>query len=151
MSQELGPLDARDVMAWLERIPLSAWPQQHRVDEQLRPAMVNDMDWNDFGRHTDALVAEILGHFPGASARNRMLSVVMPGHDIFPHCDAQPPGWLTRVHVPLVTNDRAVTLTQGQTLHMRAGLAYLVDTRREHAVRNDGPTPRIHFMVDVHE
>jgi aspartyl/asparaginyl beta-hydroxylase len=82
-------------------------------------------------------------------AYNRMLSVVMPNHVIDPHVDAQPLEWITRVHVPLVTNEQAVTITNNKRYHLEVGKAYLVNTRIEHAVRNDGTTPRIHFMFDV--
>ncbi len=36
-----------------------------------------------------------------------------------------------------------------QLLHLDAGRAYAIDVRAPHAVRNDGATPRLHFMFDV--
>lgn len=146
----LARVDVAEVLAWISAIDFAEWPQQHRVDAQLRPAMVNDLAWQGFGARTDTLVAELLAHLPaGARDCNRMLSVVMPGHSIEAHCDVQPSEWITRVHVPLTTNDRATIVIGGQSHHLEVGMAYLVDTRIEHAVRNDGNTPRIHFMFDV--
>lgn len=148
----LCAVDASPVTAWLSSLPLSAWPQQHRVDEQLRPAMVNDPDWYGFGARTLALVNALLEALPGTGPvedYNRMLSCVMPGHAIPEHADAQEPAWLTRVHVPLVSNDRALFVSGGAELHLEVGAAYLVDTRVPHAIRNDGAMPRIHFMFDV--
>ena len=154
MSDPITPLatglDAPGLAAWILAIPFEEWPQQRRVDAQLRPAMVNDLAWHNFGAHTDALVAELSALLPpGTATYNRMLSVVMPGHGIAPHRDEQPPEWLTRVHVPLTTNDRAVMVMAGQDHHLPVGSAFLVNTTVEHSVRNDGPTPRIHFMFDV--
>lgn len=142
----------RALQEWLLPLPLDRWPQQHRVDEQLRPAMVNDPEWYDFGSRTFAVVNELLEKLPGSGPTqdyNRMLSCVMPGHSIDRHRDEQEPGWLTRVHVPLTTNPHAVTVVEGVRYHLEVGRAYTVDTRREHAVRNDGGCPRIHFMFDV--
>lgn len=111
--------------------------------------MVNDLAWHDFGRRTDALVDRLMRRMPRCSAFNRMLSVVMPGQSIDPHCDAQEPGWVTRVHVPLLTNERSTIIMGGTSYRLLAGVAYSVDTRLEHIVKNDGATPRIHFMFDV--
>jgi hypothetical protein len=151
----LARVDVADLAAWIASIDFALWPQQHRVDERLRPAMVKDLGWQGFGERTDALVRH-LGHAvlhlykcQGGDADNRMLSVVMPGHSIPPHVDEQQPNWLTRVHVPLQTNPKAVMVLAGEEQHLEVGAAYLIDTRVEHAIRNDGPTPRIHFMFDV--
>lgn len=116
----------------------------------IRPAMVNDQGWHEFGLKTDLLVDQILQYAPGAKSGLRMLSVVMPGHSIPPHADQQAPGWVYRVHVPLVTNDKALFLVDDETWCMEAGMAYRIDTRVPHMIRNAGDTPRIHFMVDCH-
>jgi aspartyl/asparaginyl beta-hydroxylase (cupin superfamily) len=78
-----------------------------------------------------------------------MLTVVMPGHSIPPHVDEQPEAWLARIHVPLTTNDESRFIVGGEHHHMDIGSAYLVNTTVEHAVRNDGGTPRIHLMWDL--
>ena len=130
------------VIDWITAIPFSAWPQQRPVDGQLRPAMINRPDWFGFGAATDALVRSIAPH-----SHDRMLSVVMPGHQIDAHRDAQP--WRARVHVPLTTNPGALVVVDGQRRHMAVGYAYEVDVTVLHAVENYGPTPRIHLMFDV--
>lgn len=148
--EELARVDVAEVAAWARAIPFSEWPQQHRVDHQLRPAMANDPGWQGFGAQTDGLISELLRALPPNShAFNRMLGVVMPGHSIGVHYDAQASEWLTRVHVPLQTNEQAFMCVEGIDFHMEVGKAYRVDTRREHSVRNGGTTPRIHFMFDV--
>lgn len=111
--------------------------------------MVTDPSWFGFGAAAAPVVAAVMAAFPGCVAHQRMLSAVMPGHAIEPHRDTQAPAWLCRVHVPLATNDRAVFIVAGAAHRLEIGHAYRVNTEAWHAVRNDGPTARIHFMFDV--
>ena len=73
----------------------------------------------------------------------------MPGHAIEPHKDQQADYWRARVHVPLMTNERSAFVVECKPHAMAVGSAYLVNTLAEHAVTNDGDTPRIHFIFDV--
>lgn len=146
-------VDVADLAAWIAGIDFALWPQQHRLEDgKLRPAMVTDLAWHGFGERTDAFSKEIARGYLKAAHKvvyNRMLSVVMPGHSIPPHVDAQESDWIRRIHVPLVTNEKAYMIIDGVAEHWRAGQVYFIDTRVEHAIRNDGDTPRIHFMFDV--
>lgn len=136
-------------IAWLTAIPFTSWPQQSKVDRSLRPAMVNDPDWHGFKAETDRIVDDLMAHYPGASDCKRMLSVVMPGHAIEPHCDEQDHRWLCRVHVPLATNPQSLFVVGGRHHNMVPGIAYRVNTEVTHSVINNGPNPRVHFMFDV--
>jgi hypothetical protein len=141
----MRPAEIAELVAWITAIDFAAWPQQHRLEDGLiRPAMVTDLAWHGFGKMTDALVASLTPS--GFTARQRMLSVVMPGHSIPRHADEQPDSFRCRVHVPLTTNDRA-TFNGG---HMALGFAHEIDTRVPHEVVNAGATPRIHLMFDIH-
>lgn len=112
--------------------------------------MVNDLAWEGFGERTKGIIEQLTReHFEGVESYNRMLSVVMPGHSIEEHSDPQPPGWLARVHVPLVTNERSEMVLVGVPHHLEVGSAYLVNVQALHSVRNPGHTPRIHLMFDV--
>ena len=147
------PLCAVSVVAlvqWISAIPFPDRPQQRRLDDGgIRPAMVSDPAWHGYGAVTDPVVAAILPHFPGCFANTRLLSVVMPGHAIEPHCDQQPPHWICRVHVPLTANDQSRFIVGGVAHVLRPGMAYRVNTEAVHSVENDGDTPRIHFMMDI--
>lgn len=145
-----APVDTTAVRAWITAIPFTDWPQQAPVDGSLRPAMVNDPAWHDFGRVTDPLVAHLLRHFPGCRSQNRMLSVVLPGHSIPVHTDTQAPDWVCRLHVPLTTGPGATILMPDGRHHLHPGWAYRMNTEVPHGITNAGDTPRIHFMVDVH-
>lgn len=143
-------VDIAPAVLWLAAIPFEDWPQQHRLaDQRLRPAMVTDLDWHGFGATVAPIVDRIIERFPGGAAFQLMLSAVMPGHSIPPHRDGQAPYWVCRVHVPLTSNDKAWFVTGGHAHRLRPGFAYKIDTQAEHAVANDGDTPRVHFMFDV--
>lgn len=139
MARVIGPVAYEALAAWIAGIPFEDWPQQNRIDALLRPAMVTDLAWHGFGALSDPLVRSF------GRTQQRMLSCVMPGHDIPLHRDEQPADFLYRVHVPLLTNARATF--NGE--HLPRGFAYAIDTREPHEVRNDGTTPRTHFMFDV--
>jgi len=168
--QRLMDVDHRPMAEWISSIPFEEWPQQTRLaDGKIRPAMVNDLRWRGFDQARSgpatkigtsselALALALMEGGIGVRGGNVrltgfMLSVVMPGHSIDPHRDEQIPGWLTRVHVPLLTNPWAffdVHDDGNRRYQMEAGRAYLVDVMRRHAVSNNGQTPRVHFMFDV--
>jgi hypothetical protein len=147
--EELAPVDASGMAAWIVAIPLLEWPQQQQPHEELKPAMVTDPAWHEFGAVAAPIVDHLMALFPGCEAHQRMLSVVMPGHSIPPHRDQQPANWLCRVHVPLLTNDRSEFWVGDQVHHMAPGMAYRVNTLVVHSVINQGDSPRIHFMFDV--
>lgn len=145
--EEIGTIDVRKAGGWIKAIPFEDWPQQRPIDDQVRPSMVSNADWHGFGKVAASLI-KALG-FDESSAYQPMLSVVMPGHSIEPHQDAQPDYWKFRVHVPLLTNAKAVTEMDDGEHHMEVGKAYKVNTAAKHAIFNKGKTPRVHFMFDV--
>lgn len=146
--EPIGRVHYADLAHWLGTVPFEAWPQQKPLDDGLpRPAMVTDLGWRGFGQAAWPVV-QALG-YDETQAYQLMLSVVMPGHKIEPHCDQQPPDWLYRVHVPLASNYRAVFICGGVEHIMMPGIAYKVNTEAEHAVANRGEAARVHFMFDV--
>lgn len=146
----LRAVDVADIVDWISAIPFQDWHQQTPLgDGQLRPAMMTDPAWHGFGAVVAPAIAEILEMFPGCAARQIMLSVVMPGHAIEPHRDQQPPAWLCRVHCPLTSNPRSRFIVGGIDHHLEVGSAYRVNTEIEHAVANDGASPRTHLMTDI--
>jgi hypothetical protein len=143
--EEICSVDATQMADWIKAIPYEEWPQQSKTE--LKPAMVNDLGWHGFGwKGFDVVYG--LG-FKATEVHNLLLSVVMPGHSIDPHRDGQDNKWLYRVHVPLLTNDKAVTIMGDIRHKMAIGKAYKMNTMRTHAVENCGDTPRVHFMFDI--
>ncbi len=151
--EEIAVLDPAKVVAvveWITAIPFEDWGQQkpHGV-YPLKPAMMSNHTWHNFGETFDPIVNDLLVIYPGCVAQQRMLSVVMPGDEIPPHVDHQCPEWLERVHVPLTTNEQASFVCDDGQHFMQVGKAYRVNTEARHSVYNHGLTPRIHFMMDV--
>lgn len=143
------PARLAPVISWALGLPYEEWPQQTPVDGHMRPAMVNDPTWRGFAEIVKPIVDDVrhdLGY--DLTARNLMLSVVMPGHEIVVHRDEQPNGWFSRIHVPLAAGT-AVFVADDTEYHMLVGAAYLVDTTKPHGVVNRGVTPRLHFMFDL--
>lgn len=140
--ERLCDIDVAELLVWARSIPLEDWPH-YQVHGGMRPSMLN------VGSATDEVVGKVMSHFPHCRDRDRLLSVVLPGHAIDPHCDDKGPEWRCRIHVPLETNPGAVTSMGGVDYHMSVGGAYKMNVRSEHAVRNDGATQRLHFMFDA--
>src|SRR2546422_827410 len=92
--EPLDTVSVAELVAWIRAIDFVDWPQQSKLaDGKLRPAMINDPAWHDFGVKAAPVVSRLMGQFPGCAASNPMLSAVMPGHRIEPHVDAQAPDW----------------------------------------------------------
>jgi hypothetical protein len=130
-------VDVSALAAQIEAIPISEWPK-----------MV-DPDSLGLGDAVRAVAVVLKSHFPGCIYSGIGLFLLVPGQAHPAHTDVQPPEWVTRVHVPVITNDKATATTDDGTIHMRAGVAYRFDTRRMHAVRNDGDAPRVHLVFDM--
>jgi hypothetical protein len=58
-------------------------------------------------------------------------------------------GFAYRLHIPIYTNDKYIWTTPEGEFHMPAGSVYLVDTAYEHATRNAGDEPRVHFGIAI--
>lgn len=148
--EELARINVDQIINWITHIDFVEWPQQARLaDGMIRPAMACDPSWYGFGEMTQAVVDDLLLQFPGCIADTRMLSVVMPTHEIPAHVDHQSAGWRCRVHVPLTSNDESKFIVDEHAYHLEPGTAYKVNTEAVHSVTNNGPNPRIHFMFDV--
>lgn len=71
-----------------------------------------------------------------------------PGTIVPPHTD-ECGDFAFRLHIPIYTNEQYVWTTEEGQFHMPAGSVYLVDTAYEHATRNDGNDPRVHFGIAI--
>lgn len=143
----LCDVDITSMRDWITAIPFEEWHQSAPG----RPSMMTDPAWRDFGGYAAAMVRQVAPSLPyGARTLQHMLSVVMPYQWITPHADGAPyPDWITRIHVPLTSNDKAWVISDRQVRRLLPGSAYKFDMTVEHAVTNGGDTPRIHFMFDV--
>ncbi len=150
--EALCEVDPSALVEWIASIPLEDWPQQERMrPDYPYPAMVSNPEWHGFHEVVEPIVAELMAHFPDGWADHKMISIVMPGQSVEPHDDIQSESWRVRVHVPLVSNTKAVMTIGGKKHKLKVGKAYLVNTEVEHSLANEGDEPRIHFFFDVRE
>lgn len=147
--EELCDVDVKELLAHLKATPFEAWPQQKRLaDGLVRPAMLAA------GEESFPAIAKVMGCFKQCYDRDQMYSAVMPGHGIPSHRDEVTAGWVCRVHVPIVTNPKALVMVAGSKRglsehHLKVGKAYAVCVTKLHAIANGGTTPRVHLMFDV--
>jgi hypothetical protein len=127
------------------------------VDVRGLAAHVRGLSWpvprRPIPPEADSVIAAVLAMLPGTRADlpTGSLALVRPNHSFPPHRDGQPPGWVTLVHVPVVTCEGAWHLfeEEGVRVHFECGWAYAFDTRKTHCYGNDGPGDRVHLLFDV--
>jgi Aspartyl/Asparaginyl beta-hydroxylase len=54
-----------------------------------------------------------------------------------------------RLHIPIITNEKYIWTTPEGKRHLPVGSVYLFDSSCEHATRNDGDEPRVHFGIAI--
>lgn len=96
---------------------------------------------------------DVLNLFSSSVTRVRL--AYLKGHfDIKPHVDYDP-SYITRFHIPLITNSKSLIYAERKTdvvgIHLPAdGKIYFLNSGLKHWVRNDGDAGRLHLIVDVH-
>jgi len=54
-----------------------------------------------------------------------------------------------RYHIPLITNKNSFFKNGDTTMHMKVGECWEINKGNIHSVRNDGPTDRMHLIIDL--
>jgi len=143
--EHLCDVDVSELVAWLE----SARPTWSQPVSPTKPQRIFSPP-----AHLVGPVVEAVLHAFARPVRSHdvILSRMGPDQAHPYHVDRQRPDWVTRVHVPLLTNPHAWMLFEGgDPVHFEAGKAYSFDTTHRHAFGNDGPTERVHLIFDVLE
>lgn len=140
----LGDVDVSPLLTWLQG-GNAKWPpvkggQPNRVHApaEALPIITTVLGWFDGPVTYDSYYASVSRLIPGQ------------GHDY--HQDPQQPNWITRIHVPVITNPLAWIAFEeedGRHVHFEAGKAYSFNTLKRHAFANDGLTDRVHLLFDV--
>ena len=140
---DLGAVDVRPLAQWLATVK-PGWPP-------VKGGQPNRVSMPHAAR---PIVADVLTRFAESVEcleHSACLSRLVPGSTYEYHRDPQPQRWLTRVHVPVVTNPGAWLMfaADGVPVHFAVGRAYSFDMAQPHRYGNDGPTDRIHLLFDV--
>ncbi len=171
--RHLGPADITALVRRVREIPESLWESQNEAKPN-KIAQLNEtrhimfrfitdtervFDYSDhpvlWNEWKNALLpvmnqaAEKLGYSDYRFPRV-MLARVPAGGDISGHYDGEASHYVHKIHVPLITNEKAVFHVGRQAMHMPAGEIYEVNNKRVHAVRNDGATDRIHLIFECY-
>ena len=162
---EFEPIDTSQILNWYNTpYPIETWPVISRQPwpaaqrakmippyplENIRMAAVDDWTWNGLIHHCQPIVERLMVHFPDCQWHKPWLSACMPGYGVGFHEDRQPENFVTRIHCPVITNDRARMNVSGMRYWPKVGMSYQIDTRKQHGIQNDGKQPRIHFIFDV--
>lgn len=132
-----------------------AWRQQHsaRLDEIVQDTPL---------QRALPSCQRIVDSLPGRKQRVRLMRLSARRGELSRHTDLGDPDSgidddrVARVHVPLVTSSD-VRFTSWQlddgapeTITMRAGECWYLDTRKPHAATNTGDSDRVHLVIDVH-
>ena len=81
-----------------------------------------------------------------------MFAKLAAGGEIDEHVDGAGSNLLThKVHVPLITNPKAVFVSNGDSSHFEVGFAYEVNNIAAHSAANRGDSDRIHLIFEVFE
>ena len=142
----LCSVDVAPLLAWIEagnaRWPAVKGGQPNRVQAPPEAA---------------GIIAAVLAEFEGPVRHGdyyACLSRLIPGRGYEFHRDPQPDDWITRVHVPVITNPDAWFAWEpdsGRRVNFEAGKAYSFNTLVPHAFWNDGTADRIHLTFDVYD
>jgi hypothetical protein len=130
-----------------------AWKTAHRAEMLWK---IEDTPLRPLLPEAEPLIAAI----PGVKHRIRLMRLAPGGGELTRHADITDPdagtayGRLMRIHIPLRTNPSVMFrewLLDGRTIrvHMQAGEAWYLDTRKPHTAKNGGDTERIHLVMDV--
>lgn len=94
-------------------------------------------------------IMEVMAELGGPWGRSRMMGLD-PGGRVPMHIDTNY-HWRThmRIHIPVVTNPEVKFTCGGETVHMAAGECWTFDSFLPHTVANDGPTKRVHLVLDT--
>ncbi len=95
-------------------------------------------------------IRSILDFF-GDDIRTARISAINPGEKIGTHCDTFIGFQFgqVRLHVPVLTNDDAKMIIDGEESVWRAGEFWFGDFSKLHSAVNNGDTRRIHLILDV--
>jgi len=147
---------AREVSA----LPPSAWmPHPQNFDGNTAVPLVspggtvND-DWSGPMAPTDALkrcgyIMEVMRELNSTWGRSRLMGLE-PGAVVPLHVDVHY-YWRThlRIHIPVITNSDVGFTCNEETIHLKAGECWILDSFYRHSVDNRGSETRIHLVLDT--
>lgn len=94
-------------------------------------------------------ITEIMADIGAVWGRSRLMGLAA-GANVLRHVDVHYHWRMhTRIHIPVITNDKVIFTCGDQSVHMGAGECWVFDSFRMHSVRNGGTEKRIHLVLDT--
>lgn len=170
----LGPVEAESVRADVLAIPEEVWNRENEEKPNKFGALdrtrhivftfVSSFDdwrasyerplWAAWRNRLQPLMDQATAAYGYARGRypRVMLARMAPGGIIHPHVDASPSArWPHKIHIPIQTNPQVRFYVEPNEYHLEVGQAYELNNMTRHAVRNDGPTDRIHLIFEYYD
>jgi hypothetical protein len=145
-------VDVSGLAEWLHGPGVSA-PWIVQEDTQQKPQRLLAEHCLEMAMLANPLVELALAALPvPCTAAEVVLSRMLPGQRHGMHADFQNTSWLTRVHIPVLTNLHAWHYFEDDpegSFYMPRGFAYAFNAQRRHAFGNDGQTARVHLIFDA--
>lgn len=104
---------------------------------------------NELWELTKPIVNKLEEELDGKAAQIFYL-LLPPGDNIYIHVDLGQ--YFSAVHrhqIPIITNPQCDTWVNGETKNLKAGEIWEINNVKEHAVDNNGKTPRINLVIDI--
>ena len=79
-----------------------------------------------------------------------MLARLPAGGEVSGHSDGEASHYIHKVHVPLISNMETIFRVGQQETHLPVGEIIEVNNKRNHAVRNDGDSDRVHLIFECY-
>ncbi len=94
-------------------------------------------------------IQEIMAALDSTWGRSRLMGL-RPGAVVPEHIDIHY-YWRThlRIHIPVITNPEVAFTCDGETVHMKPGECWILDSFYRHQVRNGGKDTRVHLVLDT--
>ena len=143
--QRLCPVDVAPLLALL---PLLQWQRSGTNPWDGTYGMIGWSHTPERVREAIVAIAEDVLP-PGRRRGTTFLAKMVPGQRHPLHVDAEDGGCDYRIHVPLLTNPKAVFISEGIEHHMPVGWAYRVDPTKEHTAANYGESDRVHLLFNA--
>ena len=153
-------LDAECLQREISQLPKEAWTEHpQKFDGNIAVALVSPggeitngsagpMDATKWLRECPYIL-DIMRSLGCTWGRSRLMGL-QPGAKVPEHVDIHY-YWRThlRLHIPIITNPEVAFTCAGETIHMRAGECWLLDSFYRHSVVNGGSETRIHLVLDT--
>lgn len=164
--KELGTIDISSVKELIENTTTDEWNKDtlrqvlfrvHRHTQTLMVKWDSEEDkelFEKFGTFYEQLkqqVSEAL-NIKDPIVFKFCFARIPPGLGIDTHIDRQSHLRVPhRVHVPIITDDKVVSVIDGNSHFMKPGVIYNFNNTLQHSVKNNSPNARVHCIIDIQE